>query len=394
MTICFISHSSKTGGAERVLLETIEILQEQGLVCKVLLPSHGDLCAELRRLGVPFAIISFPLWMVRGGISFFGWVKTVLGTILNAPIVAWKIHQWKCDVVYSNTVTFCVGALASAVARRPHVWHLHEFGLEDQGLSFLFGERISLKIVNRFSSRCICVSKVLAKKYEASIESSKISVIYPSMLQAIKEARRAEIDRTLPLRDGRFRCVIVGALMEGKGQEDSVMAIAELKRGGIDAELMIVGEGLPPYRRHLEELVTEHRLENQVTLVGQIKSGISAMQSADAVLVCSRSEAFGRVTIEAMLAGVPVVGANSGATAELIKDGTTGLLYRSGDPQDLAEKIRCLRHSPAFAEMLAKNGQVWAENVFTKVRYSYEMGAFLKPLLPCVPFRTGAVPTA
>lgn len=385
MRICFISHSSGTGGAEQVLLETIEAFQARGVECRVLLPDHGEICTELARLGIPFSIVSFPLWMSRGRSRSLLSCKTALGILFNTVVVAWKIYRWQCDIVYSNTVTVCVGALASRLMGRPHIWHLHEFGLEDQGLSFLFGDRISLALVNQLSSRCICVSHALANQYAGSIDRSKIDAIYPSMHRVAGDGADFAASRVPPKR--RFRCVIVGSLMEGKGQEESLLAFAQLKKLRIDAELLVVGEGLAEYRRRLEELIRSEHLEDMVHLVGRVRNALPIMRSSNAVLVCSKSEAFGRVTIEGMFIGRPVIGARAGATAELILDNVNGVLYNVGDAKDLAQKIKYLYENPAAAEKLATNAKSWARSYFTIDRY----GTQLMKLLSEVTTKTDAV---
>jgi glycosyltransferase involved in cell wall biosynthesis len=378
VTICFISHSSRTGGAERVLLETVEALKHRGAECRVLLPEQGELCLHLDKLGVPFSVISFPMWMSREGTGSLQWIKVALGTLINTVSIALKIHRWKCDIVYSNTVTVCVGALAARLLGLPHIWHIHEFGMEDQGLSFLFSDRLSLAIVNNLSDRCVCVSEALARKYRAHIHPAKIVVVYPSMRRFLGDDENCDdVDGATTLHSGRFRCVIAGTLMEGKGQEDGVLAIAHLKEAGTKAELLIVGDSIPSYRRRLEALVSAHGLESQVTFVGKVKNAFPIMRSSDAVLVCSKSEAFGRVTLEGMLARKPVIGARAGATAELIEDGVTGLLYKPGDALDLANQIQYLFDNPAVAETLGDTGHQWAEKSFTAERYGNELIAAL-----------------
>jgi glycosyltransferase involved in cell wall biosynthesis len=377
MTICFISHSSGTGGAERVLLETVEALKQRGAECRVLLPEYGELGEDLDKLGVPFAVLSFPMWMSRGRTGPLQRLKVALGTLINAVSIALKIHRWKCDIVYSNTVTVCVGALAARLLGLPHIWHLHEFGKEDQGLSFLFGDRFSLAIVNNLSERCVCVSQTLARKYRSHINPAKIVVVYPSMQRFLGDDENCDYNGSATRHNARFRCVIAGALMEGKGQEDGVLAMAHLRKTGIQAELLIVGEGIPGYRRRLEALVSANGLESQVTFVGRVKNAFPIMQTSDAVLVCSKSEAFGRVTVEGMLARKPVIGARAGATEELIKDGVTGLLYEPGDALDLADQIQYLCGNPAVAETLGNAGHQWAEELFTAERYGNELIAAL-----------------
>jgi glycosyltransferase involved in cell wall biosynthesis len=377
LTICFISHSSGTGGAERVLLETVEALKRRGAQCRVLLPERGELCRDLETLEVPFSVISFPLWMGRGRTGSLQRIKLALGILSNAVSIAWKIRYWKCDLVYSNTMTVCVGSFAARFLGLPHVWHLHEFGMEDQGLSFVLGNRISYAIINNFSERCVCVSLALAQKYRRYVNPAKLVVVYPSMQRFFGDDRICNYDGSAISHRGKFRCVIVGALIEGKGQEDAVLAMAHLRHQGIEAELLIVGEGTPDYRRRLEVLVYENGLESVITFVGTVKNALPVMRSSNAILVCSRSEAFGRVTIEGMLARRPVIGARAGATSELIKNGVTGLMYKLGDTLDLADKISYLYNNPAVAERLANAGHQWAEECFTAERYSNELIAAL-----------------
>jgi glycosyltransferase involved in cell wall biosynthesis len=230
------------------------------------------------------------------------------------------------------------------------------------------------------TSRCVCVSHALAKKYEQAIDQSKITVVYPSMHHALREWENTDQKDSFSLRRSeRFRCVIVGALIVGKGQEDAVLAFVHLKNLGINAELIIVGDGDPAYRRRLMELVRSKGLKGSVMFAGKLGSAIQAIRSSDAVLICSRSEAFGRVTIEGMLAGKPVIGARSGATPELISERINGVLYTCGDPDDLAQKISWLYSNPSEAIRLGQNGKMWAEQKFTMDRYGREMLAVITP---------------
>ena len=75
------------------------------------------------------------------------------------------------------------------------------------------------------------------------------------------------------------------------------------------------------------------------------------------VLMCSRSEAFGRVTVEALKSGRPVVGTRSGGTTELISEGVNGLLFAPGDAEGLANALRHLATEPGLLAMLSENAR-------------------------------------
>jgi glycosyltransferase involved in cell wall biosynthesis len=179
-----------------------------------------------------------------------------------------------------------------------------------------------------------------------------------------------------------FRCVISGAITANKRQEDAVLALAELRRRQVEAELLLIGEGDGEYGLRLLNLVAQNHLQDGVRFLGQMDDPMPELRAADVALVCSGAEGFGRATAEAMLAGKPVIGADNTATAELIRDGLNGLLYRTGDAQDLAGKIDYLYRHPEVASQLGNNGQAWAQRIFTRDRYGEQLLPWLTGLLP------------
>lgn len=377
MRICFISNCSRIGGAERVLLETIDIFRERDVECHVLLPEEGVFAQELSRRGIPYAIVQSASLTSSGKPSPWARVKAAIRIAVAILPLMRKIIAWKCDIVYSNTLLVGHGAIAAKLLRKPHIWHLHEFGREDHGFSFYFGEGFSCRTVGRLSSVCIVVSKALASKYGKYVEPSRLAVVYPSMGLTLDNGSAASsFNAPGPSRrSSRFRCIIVGGVCEGKRQEDAIQALKLLLDNSVNVELVVVGGAEQPrYREYLDQIISQTEgLRDHVIFTGEMRDARPFMQTTDVLLMCSRSEAFGRVTIEAMLAGKPVIGAASGATPELVRDGFSGLLYKVGDAGDLAGKIRYLYDNPSIAQGLGENGKHWAHSIFTKERYASEL---------------------
>lgn len=379
MKVCFISHTSQMGGAERALLELIGAIKKRGVKCYVILPRKGPIINELKRLNVKFDIIPWRLWM---GKPFPLWQrlgKTLANLImLSSILIARKIRKWHCDLVYTNSITVCVGAFAAKMLRLPHIWHIHEVGFGKHGMEFYFGTQLSLWVVNTFSNICIVNSKYVERKYKPYITPSKFNIIYQSVT-----AHNFNIENILPIENAKekFRCVIVGHLHEAKGQKEAIRSIAELRDTGIVTELIIVGDGDPIYRMHLHELVAEMKLEDRVKFAGYAENPLPVMQNSDVVLMCSRYEAFGRVTVEAMKVGKPVIGARSGGTMELIQDGINGFLYKPGDYKNLAEKIKYFHKDSQLAEQMGLNGYRWASKRFTQDRYGEEVLSILNQVV-------------
>jgi glycosyltransferase involved in cell wall biosynthesis len=97
--------------------------------------------------------------------------------------------------------------------------------------------------------------------------------------------------------------------------------------------------------------------------------------------MCSRDEGMGRVTVEAMSYGKPVIGFQSGATPELIEDGIDGFLYKNG-AQDLAEKMELLLRDPNRASTMGKTGQQKAIQNYTVQKYVDEMYDVFREVYP------------
>ncbi len=146
----------------------------------------------------------------------------------------------------------------------------------------------------------------------------------------------------------------MGAIQEGKGQTDAVQALGQLKTQGIQAELTLVGTGEPACLERLKRTVSDCGLEKLVNLTGQVADPAPIVKDSDIALICSRSEAFGRCTVEAMKLGKPVIGARGGATPELIREGFNGLLMRRANDPDLSEKIKLLIGNPGRRNRWAK----------------------------------------
>lgn len=375
LKICFVLAGSQKWGADRSFIETLEVLKERGVECFVLLPHDGELSSELSIRGIPCCVIPYKWWIRDQKAALWNrFRRTVLHLVKAVPVAA-KIRQWNCNVIYTNTTSICVGAFAAALLRLPHVWHIREFVYEDHGQVFDLGENLSLKLMDKLSSVCIVNSKAVAQKYQQFITPSKVKVIYQAVSVNLGNPS------LIMTPTANFNCLVVGRLGEGKRQEDAIRAVGVLVQMGIAVKLDVVGKGDQKYEQYLRAIVKENKLEEYVTFVGYVENPFPLMQSADVLLVCSRCEAFGRVTVEGMRAGKPVIGTKSGGTEELIQDGFNGFLYPVGDYKDLAQKIRHLYEHPAEAKQMGENGQLWAAKHFTQAVYGAEISKLLTSLV-------------
>lgn len=122
-------------------------------------------------------------------------------------------------------------------------------------------------------------------------------------------------------------------------------------------------------------------MERFVEFRGYQKNPIEMLSEMDVGIMSSQCEAFGRVTVEYMMAGMPVIGSNSGGTPEIVVPGETGWLYEPGNDEQLAERMAAYIENPAMIALHGKNGRSRAERVFAEERCARQIYALYEELL-------------
>ncbi|WBA42699.1 glycosyltransferase family 4 protein [Hymenobacter canadensis] len=183
------------------------------------------------------------------------------------------------------------------------------------------------------------------------------------------EARR-QLHLELPA--GAVLLGLIGRFDDGKGQDFLVEALARLRPRFPQLHLLLVGE---PTRNegtaYYEALLTRIRelgLTDAVHLRGFTPQPEVAYRALDVSITASTNETYGMVTIEALAAGRPVVGAAAGGTRELLADNRTGLLFELRNEAAFAACIERLLTEPGLAERLGAAGQAEALATYAHTR--------------------------
>jgi glycosyltransferase involved in cell wall biosynthesis len=159
----------------------------------------------------------------------------------------------------------------------------------------------------------------------------------------------------------------VGRLVPEKGLEVLLRALALLTPANWECQL--IGEG--KIKEELVKLSIDLSIQERVRFLGYVSHGeISSYMNRFSVLVLPSltksnwAEQFGRVIIEALAAGIPVIGTNSGEIPFLIRKLQGGLIVEEGDPAALAGAINTLASDPALAAKFAEQGRRNVEKYF------------------------------
>jgi glycosyltransferase involved in cell wall biosynthesis len=356
LRVLFITHYAELYGANLSLLNLIEGLESYGIQSHVIAPEEGDLLPGLARRGIPAAVLPFDWWVSTHRTLTGSMARLFRNVRRLRSFAAQAVAHWGCNLVYSNSSVFAIGAMLAARLRLPHVWHFREFGRRDYGLFPDFGP-LMFRLASQTADATIFVSRALRRAYLGRTPPASSHVIYNGVApEAVFDSRRRAAE-ALHGRHHPFTFVLIGRFRESKGQAVAIRAFAQVAARHPTARLLLVGgsgaTGDQDYFDHCRALASELGVADRVEFWGYIPDPERAFLEGDVALMCSRNEAMGRVTAEAMSACRPVIGFDSGGTSELIDQDRTGLLYRGG-PEALAV---CMARYLAAPDLAWQHGQ-------------------------------------
>jgi glycosyltransferase involved in cell wall biosynthesis len=362
MRILFLDQTAELGGAELSLFSEVTNLPYSS---SVLLFEDGAFRTMLQSAGIDVEVLTAAVKVRResGVLAIFVALPAVIRLILA---VASRAKAY--DVIYANSQkAFVVGVFAAALSRRKLVWRLRDV-LSAAHFSATL-RRVAVFLANWKASRVIANSTATGAAFAAvGGDAGKISVAYPGIdevpFAAINPLAIAAIRAEINAGDATLIGVF-GRLSEWKGQSVFIDAMAKLP-GAVG---VIVGGplfGHEAYAAELNDKVAALGLQSRIRFLGFRKDIPELMTAMDIIVHSSIApEPFGRVVVEGMLAGKPVVASAAGGVLEIIAHGVTGWLYEPGNADALGRTLREILDDKAHAAGIAEAGRQHAQKTFT-----------------------------
>lgn len=263
------------------------------------------------------------------------------------------------DVVHAH---FWLPGLAATLAARacdvPVVQTFHSLSEGSKPTEHARIEQLVAKHADRVITTCSQESSMLIRR---GVPRNRISVIPGGV-----DLSRFSPEGCRIRRSRLHRIVCAGQLLRRKGFDLAIAALAHLA----DTELLVAAEHSPqhPEAARLDQLAARLAVGDRVRWLGRVsRADMPALfRSADAVLCTPRYEPFGKVALEAMACGVPVVAAAVGGLADIVVDGVTGVLVPLRARNELASRLRPLLDDPVLRETYGAAGRDRA-----RARYSW-----------------------
>lgn len=339
----------------------------------VVFPASGPLKKEIEDLDIKTYEVKYP-WWVRGQRNILWTIILSFGYRLIRETLALAklykiIKREQIDVVYTNTMVIFSGAISAFIARTPHIWHIREIVPGNPDLHFLFPTKLVFRLILKCSSVIIANSNATASQFQESGSTQKTKVIYNAV--APEEFKVSAPFPNIDLVNSEdWLVAVVGALQRRKAQDDAIRAVKIVEEKIPNIKLLLIGEGIEDFKVYLKGVVSELNLTDKVIFTGLRDDIAQILPHCKVLLVPSWEEPFGRATIEAMAAGISVIGVNTGGTKEIIEDGITGYLVSPQNPPEIAEKMIQLHDHPELARRIGNNGKRIAKEKFAPRPYA------------------------
>lgn len=254
-----------------------------------------------------------------------------------------KINLCHCQGFLSGFLGYCF----SVLTKTPYIVTIQR---EERSKGFL------RKLVYRNAKICLAPSSAV-KGYFEDIGCKDIEVIPNGIdLERFKNLDRQRNREKLGLKD-EFVIMTVARLEKVKGIEYLIEAVKIFQPSITNFKLIIIGDGTE--RNNLANLVHNLNLKDKIKFLGPIPNLKipGYLIAADCSVVPSLKEGFGIVILEAMAAGLPVIGTKVGGIPDIIKNGENGILIEPKNPEAIAKAILNLFSNSEFAKKLVQNAK-------------------------------------
>ena len=349
VTVLHAVEDLKVGGMERVIASIVTRLNPARYASRVLCVTRGGAVAdELSRKGVPVTVLGLDNYHRPGQLlSLYRWLRKNPCHILHS-------HGYFAGV-FARIAGFPTGI--------PYiVTHVHSAYID-----YKTRHRSMEKLLSFRTDRIICVSRTVQDWVvdAVGIDRGKTVVVYngpgfdpegwPD--ESVSLTRR----RACGIQDGDTVFTIVASLTSNKGHHVLLESFSGLLAAYPDATLLVVGDG--PLRSELEDRARQMAINRKVIFTGLQTDVMAWLGISDVCLLPSQfREGLGLALIEAMAAGLPVIGTRIGGIPEVITDDENGLLVPPGNTEALTHAMmRMARDRDSRIRMGRRGREIYEE---------------------------------
>lgn len=372
------------GGASLGIYESIPALREQGIIPYAISPPGSDqqrqritsLFDGIRITPLRWWNLEHDIDPLRKAARQFGRWRRGISDTNDVEVIASCIANWEIDIVHSGTSLTVAGALAAQEKQVPHIWHIKETVGSPNRVQFPMSDAELVNYMSRMSSQIVAMSDYIAGIFRDH-GCKNITVLPDGVnLTPYQTGTSRSLREKLNLTEDQLLVGMVASLTSTWKRHDVFIRMAGILAAAYpDAHFLIIGTKPSPkarfpydvnrrYYENLEHLAQQTVPAGRLTLMDHFPDPSDIMRSLDVLVHTCDIEPFGRIAIEAMASGTPVVGPRTGGISETVIDSETGLLAEPGSPQSFADATAKLLDTPDLRQKLGDAGRLRARQKY------------------------------
>ena len=366
------SDNSRTSGAFLCLVKlAIHLKYDFDNEVKVVVPFDGNGVDLLKENNIEYDTIYSPDWVSPKIITFHP--RRVLASyykFLNykkcESIILNYLNKENPDVVHINTSWCFLFGKVAIENNFPCVWQIQEFLYEDQNMHFI-NKKFAINLFKK-ANVVATISKSIDEKYLGyGLKNTKI------VLDGLDVNKYYNSEHKIFSKD-KIAFLFIGGVCKKKGQFELLEWLGKynLRNKIANFELRIVGNCSEKSKTELIKIANKYDIEQNLIIVGPKNNPMEEYMNADIQFVNSKKEAFGRVTVEGILAGCCVLASNSGGSNEIISNGKNGFLYEQGSYKDFEKTLNYVLNNKEKVSSMIQNGQNYTKAKFDSLRNAKE----------------------
>lgn len=370
--VLYVNTPTYLGGAEVSLLTLMEHLESDRYGAVLLTAGESTLGERAQAAGIPVHTQEFPWFSRRRFWEYPSSICRLARTIRGQAI---SVVHTNCD----HSLRYVMHA--TRIARAAYVSHVRDFvrgWFEPDTLEAL--NHAARVIANSEATASVCIDR--------GVEANRVTTVYnPIDLAAFRGSSVTDRERfgeEIGVSAGALLVGIVGQIQEIKGHKEFLEAALRLCADFPGLHFAIVGaahgQASRDFLSGLRKTVVESGWSERFHFTG-FRDDIPAVMSAlDILAVPAWSESFGRVAVEGMAAGCPVIAADAGGLSEIVTDGVDALLVPPRNIDALVGALRRLCTDSTLRNRLSRRGPASAKR-FSADRHVSRMQAIYDSVL-------------
>ncbi|MBL7860704.1 MAG: glycosyltransferase family 4 protein [Cyclobacteriaceae bacterium] len=284
------------------------------------------------------------------------------------------IRDWRIDIVYTGTSLNIEGAIAAKITGKPHIWHMKETFGKGGRVKFPIPDHYVPQLFLLLSNKVIVMTNYIRTFFGDLQDHDKLVVVYDSVSSERFTSTGEDFRRKLGLERDDLLIAKIASLSSIWKQHELFLKIAALLKDKYPHVKFALFGPEPKkyanpvyntpwnYYQALKGTADNLKLNNSIIWGGFHSNIPELMASLDMLVHTCDTEPFGRIAIEAMVAGKAVVGPDCGGIAETIQDRETGYLATSGSEKSFAQAIEFLINNPDERKRIGDQAKVAVKN--------------------------------